>query len=466
LSGIVAYGAYIPRWRLARQAIAPGSRGEKAIAGPDEDSLTLAVAATLDCLNGLNRDEVDALIFASTTAPFKEKQHSTTVAAAADLRQDIFTADVANSLRAGTAALKLALDAIEAGSAKQVLVTAADCRLGAPGSDLEQSCGDGAAALLIGEGNVALRVEASHSLSDEMFDTWRLEDDLFIRSWESRFAQTEGYSKVVQKAVSTVMQENGLTPHDFARLILYAPDPRRATELARALGFDPSTQLQPLLFDVMGNTGTAYPLMLLVAALEQAKPGDRLLLASYGNGSDVFILQVTEEIEKVRGHRGIRGHLEPRRVISNYVTYLKWRGLVKMAEPRVTHTITYPSAPSIWRERNRIFPLHGTKCRACGAIQYPPQRICAKCQAKDDFEEVRLSDKKGRIFSFSQDPLTGSLQGLVNFEGGGRIHCYLSDAEFEELEIELPVEMSFRKLELLRSDGIPVYFWKAVPVRA
>jgi 3-hydroxy-3-methylglutaryl CoA synthase len=466
MSGIVSYGAYIPRWRLARQLIAPGLRGERAVAGPDEDSLTMAVAATADCLSGLNREKVDALLFASTTSPFKEKQLSTTVAAAADLRQDIFTADVANSLKAGTAALKLGLDAIKAGSAKQVLVTAADCRLGAPGSDWEQSCGDGAAAFLIGEENVAIRIEASHSLSDEMFDTWRLDGDLFIRSWESRFGQTEGYLKVVREAVSAVMQKTGLTPRDFARLILYAADPRRATELARALGFDPSTQLQPLLFDVMGNTGTAYPLMLLIAALEQAKPGDRFLLASYGNGSDAFVLQVTEEIERVRGHRGIRGHLEPRRAISNYVTYLKWRGLVKMAESRVTHTITYPSAPSIWRERNRIFPLHGVKCRTCGAVQYPPQRVCAKCQAKDNFEEVRLSDKKGRIFSFSQDPMTGSLQGLVNFEGGGRILCYLADVEFEELETDLPVEMSFRKLELLRSDGIPVYFWKAVPVRA
>lgn len=466
MSGIVSYGAYVPCWRLARQAIAPGSRGEKAIAGPDEDSLTMAVAATLDCLNGLNREQVDALLFASTSAPFKEKQLSTTVAAAADLRQDIFAADVANSLKAGTAALKLALDAIKAGSAKQALVTAADCRLGAPGSEFEQSCGDGAAALLIGQENVAVHIEASHSFSNEIFDAWRLEDDIFIRSWESRFAQTEGYLKVVREAVSTVMQRNSLTPKDFARLILSAPDPRRATELARALGFDPSTQLQPLLFDAMGNTGAAYPLMLLVAALEQAKPGERFLLASYGNGSDVFVLQVTEEIEKVRGHRGITDHLEPKRVISDYATYLKWRGLVKMAEPRVTHTITYPSAPSIWRERNRIFALHGTKCRACGTVQYPPQRICAKCQAKDDFEEVRLSDKKGHIFSFSRDPLTSSSQGLVNFEGGGRIHCYLSDVEFEELEIDLPVEMSFRKLELLRSDGIPVYFWKAIPVRA
>jgi hydroxymethylglutaryl-CoA synthase len=466
VSGIVSYGAYIPRWRLARQAIAPGLRGEKAIAGPDEDSLTMAVAATSDCLNGLNHEEVDALLFASTTSPFKEKQLSATVAATADLRQDIFTADVTNSLKAGTAALKFALDAIKAGSAKQVLMTTADCRLGAPGSDFEQSCGDGAAALLIGQENVAVRIEASYSLSNEIFDAWRLADDIFIRSWESRFAQTEGYLKVVREAVSTVMQRNGLTPKDFARLILSAPEQRRATELARALGFDPSTQLQAPLFDVMGNTGTAYPLMLLVAALEQAKPGDRFLLASYGNGSDVFVLQATEEIEKVKGHRGMKGHLEPKKVLSDYVTYLKWRGLVKMAEPHVIHTVTYPSAPSIWRERSRIFALHGVKCRVCGTVQYPPQRVCAKCQTKDNFEQVRLSDKKGHIFSFSQDALSGLLQGLVNFEDGGRIYSYLSDVEFQELEIGQPVEMSFRKLELFRGDGLPVYFWKAVPVRA
>ena len=139
--GIVSYGAYIPKWRMSRELLRRGLKGEKAVAGRDEDPVTMAVSAVLDCLNGLERESIDGLFFASTTAPYREKQIATIVAAAADLRRDIFTADFANSLRAGTAALRAAVDAVKAGSAKKVMVVAADSRLGAPGSDLEADLG-------------------------------------------------------------------------------------------------------------------------------------------------------------------------------------------------------------------------------------------------------------------------------------------------------------------------------------
>ena len=112
MTGIISYGAYIPKWRMSRDIIAKGLRGEKAVAGSDEDSATMAVAAVLDCLNGIDRETIDGLFFASTTSPYKEKQISTIVAAAADLRRGILTADFANSLKAGTTAMKLAADAV------------------------------------------------------------------------------------------------------------------------------------------------------------------------------------------------------------------------------------------------------------------------------------------------------------------------------------------------------------------
>ncbi len=464
--GIVSYGAYIPKWRMSRELLRRGLKGEKAVAGRDEDPVTMAVSAVLDCLNGLERESIDGLFFASTTAPYREKQIATIVAAAADLRRDIFTADFANSLRAGTAALRAAVDAVKAGSAKKVMVVAADSRLGAPGSDLEADLGDGAAALLIGQEKVIASLEGGYSISNELIDIWRAEGDRFVRVWEERFVQTQGYLKVVPEAVQGLFNRYGLGPGDFAKLVSYAPNPRRASDLARRLGFDPKVQLQDTLYDVMGNTGTAYPFMLLVAALEEAKAGDRLLLASYGNGSDVFALQVTEALEEIRGsRRGIRVHLESKKLIPDYNTYLQWRKLLPkgMVIDRLYYW-TYPSAPPIYRERQRIYPLHGSKCKSCGSIQYPPQRVCTKCHAKDNFEEVRLSDRKGTLHSFSQEFASGQLIGLVNFEEGGRIWCNITDATYEELQIGMPVEMSFR--EVVYDLGIHDYFWKAIPVRA
>ena len=133
--GITSYGAYIPKWRLSLEAFSRG-KGEKAVAGRDEDSLTMGVAAALDCLNGMDRNSVDAVFFASTTSPFKEKSVSATIATVLDLRRDVLTADFANSLRAGTTALKVAIDMVKSGSARNVLVVAADCRLAAPGTVL------------------------------------------------------------------------------------------------------------------------------------------------------------------------------------------------------------------------------------------------------------------------------------------------------------------------------------------
>jgi 3-hydroxy-3-methylglutaryl CoA synthase len=465
--GITSYGAYVPLWRLSREAIARGAAGEKAICNFDEDSITMAAAAAIDCLNGVDRETVDSLFFASTTSPYKEKLAATMVAMAADLRRDIVTADFANSLRAGTGALKLAIDAVKAGSAGKVMVVGTDCRLGTPASALEQNLGDGAGALLIGDSDVIATVEGSYSVSNEMLDVWRADSDTFVRSWEERFTTSQGYLSVVSEAVSGLLKKYSLTPQDFARVVFYSPDARRYAELARRLGFDLKTQVQDPLINVMGNTGTALPLMLLVAALEESKAGDRILLASYGDGSDAFVLQVTEQIEKIGNRRGIKGHLNSKKVISDYRHYLIWRGLLPI-EPR-KETVAFVSAPAIWRERDANLRLHGVRCQVCGTIQYPPQRVCTKCHSKDQFEPYRFSDKKAKIFTFSMDYVTFPVlerpvvTTTIDFDGGGRMLCYLTDRDPDQVSPGLPVEMSFRKLFF--RDGIHNYFWKAIPQR-
>jgi len=464
--GITSYGAYIPLFRLSREAIAKAGRGEKAICSFDEDSMTMAVAAASDCLNGIDRKTVDGLYFASTTSPYKEKLAAATVAMAADLRRDIITADFANSLRAGTGAFKSAIDAVKAGSAKKVMVTAADCRLGTPGSAFEQNCGDGAGALLIGDTDVAVTVEASYSVYNEMIDVWRADGDTFIRSWEDRFTLTHGYLEVVGEAVSGLMQKFNFSPGDFAKVVFYSPDARRYTELARNLGFDAKTQLQDSLFAVMGNTGAAYPVMLLVAALEEAKAGDRILLASYGNGSDAFVLQVTEQIEEIRDRRGMKDHLASKIVTTDYKKYLIWRGI--LPQETIPGPVGFLSAPAAWREREANFRLHGVKCQLCGTVQFPPQRVCTNCHSKDQFETYGLSDKKAKLFTFAMDYVTPApelptVTTTIDFEGGGRMECYMTDREVEQVKPGLAVEMSFRKLFV--KDGVHNYFWKSIPLR-
>src|SRR5215470_5380539 len=129
--GITSYGAYIPMLRLPLAAAAGGKPGgpEKAVANWDEDAVTMAVAAAIDCLRGIDRATVDGVLFASTSYPFKEKQAAAVVARALDLRRDVLTADVGDSLRAGTIALRGAADAVKAGSARRVLVLTGETRM-------------------------------------------------------------------------------------------------------------------------------------------------------------------------------------------------------------------------------------------------------------------------------------------------------------------------------------------------
>ena len=208
--GITAYGAYIPRYRLGKETAGWGLPIEKPVCNSDEDSLTMAVAAGMDCIDGLDRNAVDSFLFATTTSPCAENQGAAAVAAAVDLRRDILTNDITNSLRAGTLAMRSALDAIGARSAKQVMVTAADSRMGNPGSEFDQTSSDGAAALLFGDNGVIANVVDSYSVSDEILDVWRAEGDTVVRTWEDRFVLESGYLKVLPEVVSGLLQKLNL----------------------------------------------------------------------------------------------------------------------------------------------------------------------------------------------------------------------------------------------------------------
>jgi len=462
--GLVSYGVYIPLWRLDLGILGSGLRGEKAIANFDEDSLTMGVATGMNCLSNIDRSTIDGLFFATTTSPYKEKQISVTAAVALDLRKDILTADFANSLRAGTTALRAAVDAIKAGAAKRVMVIAADTRLALPGSELEALVGDGAAAFIVGNEGVKVSITDIHSICDEILDVWRADSDKYVRSWEGRFTVDAGYLRVLPIAVSALMKRNNLTPKDFSKAVFYAPDARRHRDMARILGFD-MAQVQDPLFGSLGDTGTAFSLMMLAASLEQTKPGGNILLANYSNGADAFLLEGLEEFD---GKRGIKSYIRSKRVLKDYVSYLRWRELVEMVTGRRRPPTPMPSASAIWREVDQNIRLYGVKCKQCGTVQYPRQRVCVKCHSKDQFESYRFSDKKAELFTYGIDYVTPTpdpplILAVINFEGGGRMWVYMTDKDQNEVKIGMLLEMTFRKL--FTSEGIHNYFWKSMPVR-
>ncbi|HOE17040.1 MAG TPA: zinc ribbon domain-containing protein [Syntrophorhabdaceae bacterium] len=459
--GIISYGGYIPLWRLSRSAIAAGLKGEKAIAGFDEDSITMAVAAAAECLKGVDRNDIDALILCSTTLPYVEKQSAAILARALDLRKDILTTDITGCLRGGTIGLRIALDMVKSGSAKNVLIAAADCRLGVPESGVERESGDGAAAFLIGETEKPVAtVKGQYSVSSELMDVWRSNGETFINTEEDRFIEDEGYLKIVGQAVKGLFSSQGLSAKDFAKAAFYAPSPRCYQALPGTTGLK-LDQIQDPLFGKVGNTGTAHALMLLAAALEGAKIGDRLLVASYGDGSDALMLEVNGPNNN--GQRTFASYMDNKKIVEDYRRYLKWRGILPLDKSRAT-VIPKVSMKALMRRQEELLSMNGVKCRACGTVQYPPQRVCTKCRTKDEFDKVRLSDKKGVVYSWSADFGAGGMElpipTMTDVEGGGRVFCILCDASQEEAKVGMPVEFTLRRGY---SQAPPDYIWKAKP---
>ena len=223
--GIKSFGAYLPRYRLGEGTAGWGSSTEKAIANFDEDSVTMAVAAGRNCLRGIDLNSVDGLLFATTSPPYMEKQCAAIIATALDLRRDIFAADVTGVLRAGTTAVKMAMDSIVAGSAEQVLVVGSDARLATPRGDMERNLGDGAAALLLGKDGVAATIEGTHSITETMLDMWRSQGDTFVRSWEDRFTNEEGLDRILPDAVDGFLASTVLLPRISPRPLFMLPMP-------------------------------------------------------------------------------------------------------------------------------------------------------------------------------------------------------------------------------------------------
>ena len=480
MAGITSYGAYIPLQRISRKIISAATGwsasaaslpGEKAVANYDEDSLTMAVAAAIDCLDGLEREKIEGLYFATTTPPYRERQNAGIIATALDLRPDIRTCDFSDSIKAGTGALLAACDAAGAGSEASIMVCASDCRLGKGGSPQEVMFGEGAAALMVGTSDVIASLEGSYSLSYDFMDQWRADGDRFNRVWEDRWVRDEAYTRFIPEAIAGLLKKYGMEAKDFAKVVFPAVYLREHAGIAKKLQLDPA-QVQQEMLSTVGDTGTAHPLMMLVAALEEARPGDRILLASYGNGSDALFFQVTEGIEKVRDRKGVKKHLESRKDLNSYEKYSAFRNVIPM-EMGFRGEVGPSMVSMMWRERKSILGLVGTRCRRCGTPQYPNQRVCVnpECGAIDEMDEYRFSDKKCRLFSYTMDSLAFSasppeMYGLVDFEGGGRFAFNITDCDPDALKVDMPVEMSFRRKFVDEVRGIHGYFWKAMPARA
>ncbi len=477
--GIGSFGGYIPRYRLNRMiifgsmgwlnpVIITNARGEKAVANFDEDSITMAVAAGMDCLRGVDRQSIDAVYFATTTAPYKERQNANIVAGALGARDEIRSADFTGSLKSGTSALLSALEFVAFNGGKAV-VCAADCRLGKMASTQEMVFGDAGAAIMVSDQDVIAEYKGSFSVSHDFVDHLRGANTKYDRMWEERWIRVVGYQLFIPQAVQGLCAKYGLSPSDFDRIIYpgyYGGARKKINSLLQV----EQEKVQDDMLATVGDSGSAHPLLMLAAALETAKPGEKILLVSYGSGCDALWFEVTDNITKMQDGRGVSRWLARRADLDNYQKYLVWRGMAPAETGIRGETDKETRWSLVWREHKAILGLWGSKCRKCGTQQFPPQRICINpdCQALDEMDPVYLADKGGTVFTYTGDMLAASVNppaiyGNVNFNGGGRTLMDFTDCTVEDLSVGMPVDFSFRIKFYDPKRDITNYFWKAIP---
>jgi 3-hydroxy-3-methylglutaryl CoA synthase len=476
-SGIVAFGAYVPQSRLSRQAVVQANawfndnirslgKGERSMCNWDEDALTMAVEAARDCLQGIDRRFVRDVVLASTTLPFSDRQNAGILATAVNLPEELSTSDSGGSQRAATTNLLRALNSEPADPTALTLVVASEKRRAKAASAQELLFGDGAAAMLLGSANPIARLVASHQISLDFADHYRGEGEDFDYSWEERWVRDEGYRGIVPRALAGLFEKAGIAPSAVDRFIMPGAV---AQDLAKRAGIR-ADAVADTLAGVMGDAGSAHPLIMLVHSLERAKPGETIVVVGFGQGCDAILFKMTDAIATLAPRRAVAGSLARRRPETNYQRYLAFNGLVNMDRGPRSELDKQTALSALYRNRKTILGFTGGKCRQCGTVQFPKSNVCVNpnCGAMRSQDDYWLADAHAQIQSWTADNLTYSLDppqyfGMIVFEDGGRLMADFTDVREGEIDVGKPVRMMFRIKDYDERRGFRRYFWKAVP---
>ena len=462
--GILAYGTYVPHHRLARDAITagtgvPAGKGTRSVAAYDEDTTSMAVEAGRRAIENLDRSRVEALVLSTPRPAYMEKTNASAMHAALGLAPDVAAFDAAGSLRSATGSI---IQSLRGGPT--TLIATADMRYGLPGGPDEREGGDAAAALVIGDGDDVVAVcMATASVTDEFVHRWRLPGHDAPSVWEERFGE-HAFRPLVERATQDVLKSTGLAPGEIDRVIVTGTHARAVRRAVTAMGLAPERIAEDF-ESVVGNTGAAHPGLLLAAELDAAPAGTTILLVVLSDGVDAMVLRTTTALEANRPIRSTRVQAEAVGKPVEYNTYLTWRGLLHREPPRRPEPVA-PAAPPSHRRKAWKFGLVASRCSACQRVHLPPREVCQGCGAVRVMEPESMSGARGRVATFTVDRLAYSLSppvisAVVDFDGGGRLDCELTDVTPSDVRVGMAVDMTFRRL--FTAGSLHNYFWKARP---
>ncbi len=341
MAGIVGYGAYIPRYRIRVEEIAkvwgadaPSYKKglmlrEKSVPAPDQDTITIAVEAAKNALKraAIPPAKIGAVYVGSESHPYAVKPTGTAVAEAIGAIPDCHCADLEFACKAGSESMFIAFSHVKSGEMEYAMGIGADTSQGAPGDALEYSASAGGAAFIMGTKDVVATLDVQYSFMTDTPDFWRREYMHYPRHG-GRFTGDLAYFKHVRGGVEGILKKSKMKPKDFRYCVFHQPNGKFPTRMGKELGFTEEQYRAGLLVPTLGNTYSGASPIGLSAILDEAKPGDRILMCSFGSGagSDAFIFTATARLPKIQGRaRKTRDYLDTNPVYLEYGAYTKFR---------------------------------------------------------------------------------------------------------------------------------------------
>jgi len=470
--GLLATIRYVPRLRLERSEMlaqhrwmAPGLRslakGRRAVASWDEDSITMAVEAARQLMDGVKAGQPAGLTLASTTLPFAERLNAAVVAGALGLPERATLRDVTSSARAAMVELVAALRQGEAGP---IVVVAAERRIAKPASTQEMILGDGAAGAVVGTGEAIAVYVSSVSAHADLVDHFRESGQSHDYGWEERWVRDEGYMKIAAETIRQCLAEAKVSPAQVSHFAMPSPLTRVNEAVAKRIGI-PASALVSSEHETVGDLGCAQPLAMLDAALRAAAPGALILVAAFGSGCDALLLRRTDA--PCPGTAPDAGKSE-----TSYMKYLSFTGQIDLEWGMRAEMDNKTALTAAWRDHMRAARFEGGRCSHCGTVQFPRTHVCVnpECKTQESQQPLSLADVPARVLSHTSDFLAYTPHppfqfGHVDFEGGGRVLMEFADTDPDELKVGLPLRMVYRVKDFDRMRGFRRYFWKATPIR-
>ena len=338
MAGIIGYGGYIPKFRLKQEDAARAwggwSAGEKSVCGVDEDIVTMAAEASQKAIAhaGVDPSEIGAIYLGTCSSPYIEQYVAPILAETLELGPDATMVDYCGSLNAGPMALQACLDALAAKRIKCGIVIATENRATTSGSAGEAGFGCGAAAFVIGTGGTISDIEGTYNYTTLFIDRWRATTDNFVSDhFDIQFDRVYGFERHIIAATKGLLKKLDRKVEDFTQVILQQPDARLPGLAAKSLGVKGERMALGTIVTALGDLGSASTFVGLAGVLDKAKPGDKILVVSYGSGSSSAVsLAVGAGIEKGKRVATLEKYLKRKQYI-DYVTYLKLAGTIKHA---------------------------------------------------------------------------------------------------------------------------------------